>query len=450
MSYVERAFYDYLKSVMFGGIRILLSRRMILFSVILFLTSLFSTGLVVIQGQNSSLVTPELLRFIFVLQISIAIGLILSGLVSKKLNLILRFLLLLILVIVVQAFYLLSQGIEALAIFSDLLIQLFPLFTFFSWALLVPLASFAFSKGMFSNKITGSILFLGKPRSDQKSIFSGIMALIAFLSIIWNLIITYLGFTQNHFSYSLVGIFGTAVGIIVILCVRGWIFTDDVFNTSIGFFFIMTLPNQIMIFFTSVSGSENIITSFDFILVTFSLLYSAQNISRRIKMKGVVHDPTIKSDKQAKEDPFRIGRFIGFVGGEGVVLIYLGLALGFHLIQLQILSGYASVYETLFGGLDFSEAYHDITLIFMVIILLVVMAFYTIQRGGGYWESEIYRFDFLPPYDNLVDYLERLKTGEITKTDLVITAGKKAMSAGSVGIFAAARKFRDRIFGDND
>ncbi len=412
--------------------------------------SFFSTGLVVIQGQNSTLITPELLSFIFVLQISVAIGLILSGLVSKRLNLTLRFLLLILLVAVVQVFYTLSQQIETLKTISDFLLQFVPLMAFFSWAFLVPLASFAFSKGMFSNKITGSVLFLGKPRSDQKAIFSGLMALIAFLSIVWNLIIISLGVSQGHFSYILVGILGVIVGAAVMLVVRGWIFTDDVFNTVIGFFFVMTLPNQIMILLTSVSGSENIVTSFDFALVTFSLLYSAQNISRRIKMKGIVHDPSQKAVKKLKEDPFRIGRFIGFVGGEGVVQIYLGLALGFHLIQLQVLSGNAAIYQAIFGGLDFSESYHDITLIFMFVILVLIMAFYTFQRGGGYWESEIYRFDFLPPYDNLVDYLEKLKAGEITKTDLVLTAGKKAVSAGGVGIFTAAKKFRDRIFGNDE
>ena len=163
-------------------------------------------------------------------------------------------------------------------------------------------------------------------------------------------------------------------------------------------------------------------------------------------MKGVVVD---RSKKESKEDPFRIGRFVGLVGGEGVVLIYLGLALGFQVFQLQLMSELLpDAITSLIGDLSFSEVYHDITLIFMVFILVLVIIFYIAQGGSGYWASDIYRFDFLPPYDDLVDYMERIKRGEISKTDIALTVGKKAIEASGVGIFTAANKFRKRIFGE--
>ncbi|UCG03013.1 MAG: hypothetical protein JSW11_03305 [Candidatus Heimdallarchaeota archaeon] len=446
MSYVEKAFWDYLKTTLFGGVRILFSKRLILFSLILFVTSVMTTGAVVLQSQTSETISIgefTLLELTFMMQISIALGFIISGLVSKKLNTLIRFILLLI-VVVITLVVLLIENI------SDLIFQYFPLVAFLSWAFLVPLASFAFSKGMFDNKITGSVLFLGKPTTDHKSIFSGVMTLVAIASLLWNIVMAYIGFTENRLSYLVLGIIGIVVAFLIILVVQGWIFNDDIFNTTLGFFFVMTLPNQIMIFLTSVTGSESIITSFDYFFVIFSLLYSAQNISRRVKMKGVVIDPSEKSKKKVREDPFRIGRFIGFVGGEGVVLIYLGLALGFHLIQLQIMSGVALVWEDIFGTLSFSEGYHDITMVFMVIILILVCIVYTLQRGKGYWAAEIYRFDFLPPYEDLVDYMERIKRGEISKTDIALTVGKKAVEASGVGVFSAARKFRDKIFGEKN
>ncbi len=446
MSYVEKAFWDYLKSQIFGGIRILFSRRLILFSVVLFVISAMTTMTVVFQDQT--LITAELIDYVFIIQISIAIGMIICGLVSKKLSILIRFLLLIAIVIIIQGIYIVSQTVPSLELISEFLIDFFPLFAFFSWALLVPLASFAFSKGMFSNKITGSVLFLGKPKTERKSIFSGIFALIALISVLWNLAMIYTGFTEDRMSYMVLGTIGAIVAFTIILVVQGWIFSDDVFNTTLGFFFVMTLPNQFMIFFTSVGGTENIINTFDYIFVIFSLLYSAQNISRRVKMKGVMIDQTEQSKKGKKEDPFRIGRFIGFIGGEGVVLIYLGLALGFHLIQLQVMGGLDSAFSAIFGALEFSEVYHDVTMIFMVVVLILVMIFYIIQRGKGYWEPGIYRFDFLPPYDDLVDYLEKLKSGEISKTDLALTVGKKAVSAGGVGLFSAAKVFRDKMFGE--
>jgi hypothetical protein len=438
MSYVEKAFWDYLKSTLFGGVRILLSRRLILFSLILFLTSAVTTSAFVLQSQASDLITTDMLNLLFSVQISIAIGFVISGLLSKKLNLLLRFFLLLLVAVI----------FTVIATISDLPITYFPVMALLIWAFLVPLASFSFAKGLFSNKITGSVLFLGKPTTDRKSIFSGVMTLASLLSLIWNLIMIYIGFNKTPigYSYIILGLIGVGVALVVILIVQGIILGDDVFNTIIGFFFVMSLPNQIMIFITSIDGSASIVTSFNYIMVLFSLIYTAQNVSRRIKLKGVVAD---SSKKESKEDPFQIGRFVGFVGGEGVVLIYLGLALGFQVFQLQLMGELLpEVIKGLIGDLSFSEVYHDITLIFMVFILIIVILFYILQGGSGYWEADIFRFDFLPPYEDLVDYMERIKRGEISKTDIALTVGKKAVEASGVGIFSAAKKFRNRIFGE--
>ncbi|MFX0171640.1 MAG: hypothetical protein ACFE9L_06950 [Candidatus Hodarchaeota archaeon] len=438
MSYVEKAFWDYLKSMMFGGMRILLSRRLILFSLTLFITSVFTTGVVVLQSQASEIITDKILDLVFSIQISIAIGFIISGLFSKKMNIIFRFLLLLIVTIIVIV----------LANVFDFLFSFFPLTALLIWALLVPIATFSFSKGLFSNKISGSVLFLGKPTTDRKSIFSGLITLIATLSLIMNVVMVYIGYIESHISYLFLGILGFFIAIIVILVVQGILLGDDVFNTTLGFFFIVSLPNQLMIFISSISGSENIITTFNYVMVLFSLIYTAQNISRRIKMKGVVVDPSKKPKKKIKEDPFRIGRFIGFVGGEGVVLIYLGLALGFQVFQLQLMSGLLpEVITDFIGDLSFSEVYHDITLVFMAFIFIIVIIFYIMQGGSGYWASDIYRFDFLPPYNDLVDYMERIKRGEITKTDIALTVGKKAVEAGGIGVFSAAKRFQKLVFG---
>ena len=81
MSYLEKAFWDYLKSTLFGGLRILLSRQFIFFSVILSLISVSTTALVFMQQQATEVITPELIELVFSIQISLAIGFIFSGLV---------------------------------------------------------------------------------------------------------------------------------------------------------------------------------------------------------------------------------------------------------------------------------------------------------------------------------------------------------------------------------
>ncbi|MHA1976506.1 MAG: hypothetical protein ACW98I_06395 [Candidatus Hodarchaeales archaeon] len=454
MSYVEKAFWDYLKSTLFGGVRILLSRQFILFSVILFTISVATTGLVVMQEQASELITQKLINDAFSLEISLAIGFILSGLVAKRLNFVTRLILMFLIVIIVFALSGLSTDNVLLSDFTEFFIEVVPLLAFFCWSFLIPVASFAFAKGLFSNKVTGSILFLGKPKTERKSIFSGLLTLVAVFFIIGNTLMIYVGMMDSRTSYVILGILAVVISVLVLLVVQGFLFSDDIFNSVLGLFFIMILPNQIMIVLTSISGSANIVTTFDFVLVAFTLLYSAQGISRRINIKGVTVDKSGQLSNIKSDDPFRIGRFVGFVGGEGIVLIYLGLALGFHLIQLQILNGTAGIYEELFAELSFSEAYHDITSIFSFLIFGIVTLTYFLQRGRGYWDADIIRLDFLPPYDDLKDYMERVKTGEISKTELAITIGKKvgkgAVNAGSAGIFSAARMFRDKIFKDSD
>ena len=441
MSYVEKAFWDYLKSTMFGGVRILFSRQLVFFSLILIITSVITTGTVALKNEFLDVITNEVLNFVFLAQISIALGFIISGVFSKYFNLLFRFLLLLVTALIIQIIFFMSQEISSLDTVSTLLIQVFPLVSFVSWAFLVPLASFSFSKGFFSNKTTGSVLFLGKPHTDHKAIFSGVMTLIAFFSLLWNVTMIYIGFNENSFSYFILGILGVLIAFLIILVVQGKFFSDDVFNTTLGFFFVVNIPNQIMIFLTSMSGSQNIKTSFIYVFILFSIIYSTQNISRRIKMKGVVIDSTKKSKKKIKEDPFHIGRFIGFIGGEGVVLILFGLYLGFHLIQLQVISRLAKAYEFLFGAISFSEVYHDISMVFMAFILFVVFIFYALQNGKGYWEADIYRFSFLPPYEDFIDYVERIKRGEISKTDIALTIGKQAVAASGIDILSIAKKF---------
>ncbi len=442
MSYIEKAFWDYLKSTLFGGLRILLSRQFIFFSVVLFFISISTTGLVFMQEQASDLITPDLLELVFGIQISLAIGFIFSGLVSKKLSSFSRFLIMFAAVVVV----LVINQVSALSLLSELFLQTIPLITFFCWSFLIPVASFSFAKGMFSNKVTGSIVFLGKPRKERKSVFSGLLTLIAFTSVIGNIVMILIGISDTRSSYVFLGFLGLGLSVFIILIVQGVIFSDDVFNTVLGLFFVMTLPNQLMIVLTSISGSENIVTSFDFILVTFALLFSAQNISRRVNLKGVVVDESGKVKNLKSDDPFGIGRFVGFIGGEGIVMIYLGLALGFHLIQLQVISGSAGIYQDLFGALTFSEAYHDVTTIFTVFIFVIVTFTYFLQRGRGYWEADIVRFEFLPPYEEIKDYMEKVKSGEITKTDMAISVGKKAVNVSGAGLFSAARIFKDKIF----
>lgn len=448
MSYIERASYDYLKSTIFSGLRILLSRRFIIFTILLVIMSFLSTGTIILQGQNSSLITDDFIDFVMLVQTSVAIGFILTGLLSKRLPIFFRLIIMISTFIIFQIFFLISQepNMNQLSTLRDLFVEILPILCFFSWCIMIPISTFAFSKGLFSNNITGTILFLGKQKTDHNAIFSGVMALIAIFSLLWNVFLAYQGFIDNKFSYLLMGSTGLILAIIIILIVRGKIFRNDIINSTIGLFFVVSIPNQLFIVLSSIQSANSIISTINYLLVFFSVIFTAQNVAKRVKIKGI---DTRRGSKTQKGDPFGLGRTIGFIGGEGIVLISFGLYLGYNLVQLQSMAGLTSAYNLLFGDLTFGEVYHDISHLCMILVFAILVLTFIFRHNHPYFSDDIHRFDFLPPYDDLVDYLERIKSGEITTTDLVLSAGKKAIEKGghaaSAGIFSAITKFSDKI-----
>jgi len=81
----------------------------------------------------------------------------------------------------------------------------------------------------------------------------------------------------------------------------------------------------------------------------------------------------------------------------------------------------------------------------MIFIIVIISITYFLRYNHPYFKEDIYRFDFLPPYDELVTYLERIKRGEITMTDVAISAGKKVLgksgTVASTGLTMAMNKF---------
>ena len=128
------------------------------------------------------------------------------------------------LIIAVVAVVLVISQISALNILSDLFLQTIPLITFLCWTFLIPVASFSFAKGMFSNKVTGSIIFLGKPSTERKSVFSGLLTLVAFLSVLGNMLMIAIGTSDSRPSYIFLGLLGLGMSIFIILLVQALCF----------------------------------------------------------------------------------------------------------------------------------------------------------------------------------------------------------------------------------
>ncbi|MHA2369815.1 MAG: hypothetical protein ACXADX_13435, partial [Candidatus Hodarchaeales archaeon] len=86
MSYVERAFYEYLKNTMTAGARMLVERRLILFSFLLALVGVANTGLAFLHVSQGD---PDIdtMKLLFLFQTSIAVGFVAAGLISPMIRL---------------------------------------------------------------------------------------------------------------------------------------------------------------------------------------------------------------------------------------------------------------------------------------------------------------------------------------------------------------------------
>ena len=74
MSYVEKAFWDYIKSTLFGGIRILLSKKLIVFSIILFTISATTTSIFLLYNNADPLFNDDAIKFAIMAEIGIDIS----------------------------------------------------------------------------------------------------------------------------------------------------------------------------------------------------------------------------------------------------------------------------------------------------------------------------------------------------------------------------------------
>ncbi len=478
MSYVEKAFYLYLRSTLTAGIKVLLSKRFIFFTAVIVFTAVLSTltsWLVTTSSISLGIAGDELLNIIFSIEIGVAISFIILGLLAKKIRTnFFRISTVILLALIFVAIIIVAQQVSSLPReINSLLVDIFPAIAFLAWCIMVPLAAYGFSKGLLANKVNGSFLFMGKPKDDPKAVFSLVFDFIFLITMGIGGYLTYQGFWQ-------VGPLLIAMSILMLLVTNGYLVKNDVFNTTMAFYFALMFPNIIPMVLTTANVATNTAGTLDFLLVLFSLIYTAQNISKKINLPKsrpedeiVVIDfekdeDTRKKPKKEKEpepvidDPFYISKVVRMIGGEGLVFIFLGILLGFHVTQLRVITKSGIIFPELFGNLEIGQVYRILTLWFASLsVVISILCFLTWKRFQEYFQADIYRFEFLPPFEVLVDNLEKFKSGEIDKKTIALnvvkfgvkTAAKGARTAtltGSSKVNSMIQRLASMISTDDD
>ncbi|MFW9995135.1 MAG: hypothetical protein ACFFD4_24070 [Candidatus Odinarchaeota archaeon] len=457
MSYIEKATYDYIKKVLTDGIKILMSRKFVAFSALLLLVAVFNT--VISLGKDTLAISDDQLIWFFIIQIAVSLSFVIFGIFGKKIRRwIFRiawvFLLSIIFFALLAVINLSGTELENV---RNSLVQGLPIVFMALWCIIIPLSTFSFVKSMFYSKFTGTILFLGKPEEDNNSLFAGPVIICTFIG----LFLSYFFITSASDLGSGLGTFtfvaGAVVGILSIytfFVALGKIFRNDVFSSTLSFYFIMTLPILLMLGWAVLTGSGKTISGWNYFILVFSLIFSSQKVVRRTDVTAVEEKyPETESlskkelkkleKEKTKDDPFFMSKIIRFIGSEGLVFILLGSLLGYHLLQLQLYTGVQdNLFNQLTGGTQrVSIVYQSLLLFVMAFIVLFVSLSYGLSSSvRRFFKPVHYKIGFLPPYEQLKETLDGLKTGEIDwKTFVAGSSFKLALGGVKAGAAGTAK-----------
>ncbi len=434
MSYVERAVYDYIIKIITDGVKVLFSKRFIIFTILLLASAVVS---IVVVNYQPDYKTVEM---ILLLMAAISISFIVAGLFARTLLSTMKRIILLAGVIVVIGIIGIGASSQYLNIpvIVDILLQYYPILCLLLWTIFMPLAGFGFARGMFYNRVTGSLLFLGKPENDKRALFYIFFALIALASLGLSIGIVIL---KDNIFVQFAGVIGAISSIIIFLIVFGIIIRNDTLNSTLSVFFVSAaLPTLVMLLISSTGG---VIGTLNYILLIFSLIYTAQGQARRASKTAKLTEEEIrleaakkKHEKTRDTDPFGISKLFNYLSAEGIVLIFLGTFLGYTLLQLEYFydqnnktnNVINTFYYSLFNSttvLTVGQFYQVVAIIVAFIFLLFIIATnFVYPPARSYYRSDLIRLQFLPSYDEVKAYFIGVQSGEISKKDVTADAVK--------------------------
>ena len=471
MSYVEKAFYKYIKNIFTSGIKVLFSKRYILYTLAFVLISLTTTVFYLIR-KNVSVGNPVLLKTIgnvlVSIELSVAITYILFGLFFSKYPW----------KYWIPPAVVSAAGGAALIYFVPIISPYISAICYFSWIVVSMFLTFSVSRNFWGNKVLGSIMFLGKQADEGTIIFSGIVFFFSLVNtclagyIIYDSIIRFLGVpitaeTIASFVFVLATVLFALLAVVLVnIIIFVWGKRDDVFFTILAFFFVFssfTLWKYAIYTFQN-RGKADIIPYDNvgsIIMALFLIFYTVSRYGKRIRKieekEEIVYTIEESSDENAKDtkidEDWGLLKIPKFMGPLGVLITLMGLVLGYHVTILQFIATedlFSQVFFSLNGLVGLKDK-------FAIILLPILMIFFLLNyrwssRFRFYSSPELYRFEVMPSFEELEERLDRIKRGEDSWKDyanMLIKEGIKygAKSAAQKVIVSPTKKVAGAIGG---
>lgn len=371
MSYIERTLYWFLKNRVFGGIKKLKEKEYLPFTIIILGFAGINTIATVLL-QFNLLFSLEIVQRMLILQLFVSFGLIAAGIIIGRVKRPSLY--------YIAAFLAIAAFIVLFFIFhlnyDENIVQYSKLGFFLIWVT-ISCVSFFFLTLYFFTSFPKKVIMLGAPK--EHVFFEPIIKIVIYISIP---IYGYMLLQQSPASF-IIGGFGIFIAVFLLYILR--IAPKKVepypgvinFVSAIGFFYIYMFYHLIASFsFTSNNLSSIIV---DDLLLFVITLYLVQSLTRRISDSPERILPQHENPIRFQTRVYFTDRLKKVFGERGVVLIVMGLVLGYQMAYLDSLfiTQFPILSDFFTPDLRLSALYHRIYLLFsFAVILVAVVIFY--------------------------------------------------------------------------
>ncbi len=426
MSYLERAVFDFTKSVLTDGFKTLLTKKYLPYTLTALVIIVFNSLLTFSELIKLNLITPQITNLLITVEIALATAFIIVGLFFSRLSNLMQ----LIIIFISTPIF---TWIFSIPFVSENILNYIVAFYFIAWLIVSSFSEFSFMRDLLGNYVFGGVLFLGKPKDDGKLLFGGIVAVITIINIgIGFFLVTRY---NNSVGLSILGFLIMLVGVINLIPLLNLQRSGDVFFTSLGWYYSLNVIRAIsliatLLFFSNNATSSSLIsTAFTLFLVLFAVHKAAQ-YSVKLGKKVSLKDQLLLNDDAGREKRPELGLIYllsRLFKDRGIVLLILGFVLGFHTTQLQIRLRTGTFFSTfiLTEQINPNVWSNQIYLYTgMTIYLFMIGLFFFSKSFRDYANPSIYRAEWLPPYEDMKDLIYGIKRGEVDyKTNLLKMTG---------------------------
>ena len=441
MTYIENALYDFIKNILKKGITTLKNPDYIAYSIYFVIGILFTTLVTLIYSVFPIQMSEMLMNSLLDIELSIALSFLIVGLIFSNLEKAKQVILLTSLIVGFNGLFILLNDI--FIVNNKLIISIV---FYILWISISIFSSFALIRDLFNNDVLSTILFLGKPYDDGRPIFRFFVFLLAIFNTFLGVFIYDYGIEQssNAFIYlSIIIIIMAAIAVIPLINLQR---KYDVFFTIISLFYAMTTIRVMLIAFRSLNSGSGDISFGGTLLSLFIAIYTIQGlVDKSMKIKNRTKDDQEQSLKEGALVLFN-RKFLNHLGNNGIILVILGLFLGYHSIQIQYMLDRVDLFDEIAftSNADIAIIGYEVSLTMSLLLYVFsVILFILWPNFRIYANPSVRRIVWAPEYGDVKLLATSIKSGVINwKTEGLKIA--KSLSASKLkGFVSNSESFED-------